>query len=110
MSVFPTWVVWLSAALCCHGATLPGREKKTLPSLTTSSDTKVTLMRTVAPGGRLPTLMVNTSWWRHRETNEHKFLGFHNAKLNNMKAEMLAAQLDLLECVCFHVCLLKCRV
>lgn len=56
-----TCVVWLSAALSCQGATLPGREKRMLPSLTISSDTKVTLMRTVAAGGRLPTLMVNTS-------------------------------------------------
>lgn len=61
VQAFLTCVVWLSAALSCHGATLPGREKRILPSLTISSDTKVTLMRTVAPGGRLPTLMVNTS-------------------------------------------------
>lgn len=60
-----TCVVWLSAAPSCHGATLPGREKRILPSLTISSDTKVTLMRTVAPGGRLPTLMVNTSCSEH---------------------------------------------
>lgn len=62
----PTCVVWLSAELFCHGATLPGRENRTLPSLTTSSDTKVTLMRTVAPGGRFPTLMVNTSYGEKR--------------------------------------------
>lgn len=58
----PTCVVWLRAALSCHGATLPGRVKRMLPSLTISSVTKVTLMSTVAPGRRLPTLMVNTSW------------------------------------------------
>lgn len=57
----PTCEVCLSAASSCHGATLPGRENRMLPSLTTSSDTKVTLMRTVAPGGRFPTLMVKTS-------------------------------------------------
>lgn len=54
-------MVWLSAALSCQGATLPGREKRMLPSSTISSDTKVTFTRTLAPGGRLPTLMVNTS-------------------------------------------------
>lgn len=64
--VLLTCVVWLSAALSCHGATLPGREKKMLPSLTISSDTKVTLMRTDAPGGRLPTLIVNTSCIGHK--------------------------------------------
>ena len=62
-----TCVVWLSAALCCHGATLPGSEKRTQPSLTMSSEMKVTLMRTVAPGGRFPTLMVNTSWRQHHQ-------------------------------------------
>lgn len=66
VQVFLTCVVWLSAALSCHGATLPGREKRILPSLMISSDTKVTLMRTVAPEGRLPTLMVNTSCSEHK--------------------------------------------
>lgn len=60
-------MVWLSAALSCQGATLPGREKRILPSLMISSDTNVTLIRTVAPGGRLPTLIVNTSYSENKK-------------------------------------------
>lgn len=58
----PTCVLSLSAELCCQGATLPGNWKKMESAFTISSEMKVTLMRTVAPGGRFPTLMVNTSW------------------------------------------------
>lgn len=72
VQAFLTCVVWLSAALSCHGATLPGREKRIIPSLTISSATKVTLMRTVAPGGRLPTLMVNTSCSEHKRSYQNQ--------------------------------------
>lgn len=74
-----TWVLWFSAELCCHGATLLGREKMMVPALTTSSVMNVTLISTVAPGGRFPTLMVNTSCSTHR----HKSTFMHRISKNN---------------------------
>ncbi len=63
---FSTSVCMVSsrAASCFHGATEPGREKRMCSPSTASSVTYVILMRTLAPGGKLPTLTVNTSCQR----------------------------------------------
>ena len=57
-----TCVVVSRAASFFHGATEPGKLNTMFSPSTNNSVTYVILMRTLAPGGRLPTLTVNTSY------------------------------------------------
>ena len=55
-------MVLSSAVSCFHGATDPGKLNTMCSPSTTNSATYVILMRTQAPGGKFPTLTVNTSY------------------------------------------------
>ena len=88
-----TCVVVSRAACFFHGATEPGKLNTMFSPSTNNSATYVILMRTLAPGGRLPTLTVNTSYRQVRCV-------YLNNKLNLFQNYLL----NILIIISMHIC------